>query len=109
MVWNYKEICRHYDIKVKIFTQMPGDMKNMIGSPDLLVLFTNTVSHKMIHNAIKSGEKSGAKIIRSHSSSSCALNRILSNYCAEENCDQCPNNSDFSSPIKQRNRNAKIR
>lgn len=82
MVCKYKEICKNYKCKVKVFTQMPGDMKNMIGSPDLLVLFTNTVSHKMIHNALKSGEKTGAEIIRSHSSSACALNKILSEYCS---------------------------
>jgi len=93
MVWTYKEICKKYHCKVKIFTQMPGNMKNMIGSPDLLVLFTHTVSHQMIHSAIKSGEKSGAKIIRSHRSSSCALNKILSDYCSEDNCVGCPNNN----------------
>ena len=86
MVCKYKEICKNYHCKVKVFTQMPGDMKNMIGSPDLLVLFTNTVSHKMIHNALKSGEKTGAEIIRSHRSSACALNEILEDYCSKEKC-----------------------
>jgi len=92
MVCTYKEICKQHHCKVKVFTQMPGDMRNMIGSPDLLVLFTNTVSHKMIHSAVKSGEKSGATIVRSHSSSACALNRILLDYCSGENCADCPNN-----------------
>jgi len=46
----------------------------------------------MIHSAVKSGEKSGATIVRSHSSSACALNRILLDYCSGENCADCPNN-----------------
>lgn len=91
MVCKYKEICRSYQYKVKVFTQMPADMKNVIGSPDLLVLFTNTVSHKMIHNAIKSGEKTGAAIVRSHSSSACALQKILADHCQKTTCQGCPN------------------
>lgn len=103
MVCTYKEICKQYDCKVKIFTQMPGDMKNMIGSPDLIVLFTNTVSHKMVHNAVKSVGKSGAKIIRSHSSSACALNMILSDYCSRKNCVDCPNHNVYSHKEKEMN------
>ncbi|WP_333783792.1 DUF2325 domain-containing protein [Acetobacterium sp.] len=99
MVCTYKEICKKYHCKVKIFTQMPGDMKNMIGSPDLLVLFTNTVSHKMVHSALKSCEKTGAKIIRSHRSSSCALDNILLNYCSGENCMECLNNNKIDSSV----------
>ncbi|MDK2940799.1 MAG: hypothetical protein PWP56_312 [Acetobacterium sp.] len=91
MVCKYKEICKSYQCKVKVFTQMPANMKNVIGSPDLLVLFTNTVSHKMIHSALKSGEKTGAKIVRSHSSSACALHKILDDYCSRTNCHGCPN------------------
>ena len=47
MVCNYKNICKQHKCKAKIFTQMPGDFKKQIGNPDLCVLFTNTVSHKM--------------------------------------------------------------
>lgn len=48
MVCQYKKICKDYNCKAKIFTQMTGKLKNMIGSPDLLIVFTNTVSHKMV-------------------------------------------------------------
>ena len=48
MVCNYKNICKKHKCKAKVFTQMPGDLKKQIGSPDLCVLFTNTVSHKMV-------------------------------------------------------------
>lgn len=48
MVRQYKEICKNYRCRAKVFTQMEGDMKDRLGKPDLMVLFTNTVSHKMI-------------------------------------------------------------
>ena len=59
MVCQYKKICKDYNCKAKIFTQMSGNLKNMIGSPDLLILFTNTVSHKMVQCAAREAEKIG--------------------------------------------------
>ena len=48
MVAQYKKICKSYKCKCKVFTQMEADFSKKIGCPDLLVLFTNTVSHKMV-------------------------------------------------------------
>ena len=48
MVSQYKKICKNYNCKAKVFTQMSASLDKQIGRPDLLVLFTNTVSHKMI-------------------------------------------------------------
>ena len=91
MACVYKEICKEHKCKAKVFTQMPSNLKNMIGNPDLLVLFTDTVSHKMVKNATKSINKNNVKIVRSHSSSSCALKEILNNHCNRdcENCLSC--------------------
>ena len=76
MVSQYKKICKNYNCKAKVFTQMPASMKNQIGSPDLMVLFTNTVSHKMVKCALaEAGEKT--EVVRCHSSSGTALNDIL--------------------------------
>lgn len=77
MTCIYKNICKQHCCKAKVFTQMPSNLKNMIGNPDLLVLFTSTVSHKMVNSAVKNCEKSGVKIVRSHSSSASALKNIL--------------------------------
>ncbi len=84
MACVYKEICREHKCKAKIFTQMSSNLKNMIGNPDILVLFTDTVSHKMVKNATKNINKNSVKVIRSHSSSSCALKEILATHCT--NC-----------------------
>ncbi len=78
---EYKDICKCYKCKAKVFTKMPSNFKNKIGSPDLVVLFTNTVSHKMVITATNEASKSNSVISRSHSSSSNALKCILQKYC----------------------------
>ncbi len=80
MVRRYKELCKHHNCKAKVFTQPNGNLKKQIGTPDLLVLFTNTVSHKMVYAAVKESEKSTTTIVRSHSSSASALDKILKEY-----------------------------
>ena len=77
MVCQYKAVCKSYKCKAKIFTQMPGNFNKQIGSPDVIILFTNTVSHKMVRCAVSEAEKSNAKIIRCHTSSQAALTEIL--------------------------------
>ena len=57
MVGQYKKICRQFNCKAKVFTQMSASMGKQIGSPDLVVLFTNTVSHKMVKCAVEEAEK----------------------------------------------------
>lgn len=64
----------------KVFTKMKTDLKNKIGSPDLLILFTSTVSHKMVHCAVAEAERKNIIVERSHSSSASALNGILEQY-----------------------------
>lgn len=46
MVSQYKKICKAHQCKAKVFTQMRGNLSTQIGRPDLLILFTNTVSIK---------------------------------------------------------------
>lgn len=77
MVCQYKKICKEYNCRVKVFTQMTGSLKEQIGSPDLIVVFTSTVSHKMVRCAVAEAERGRAAIVRSHSSSENALTEIL--------------------------------
>ncbi len=81
MVQNYKTLCKSYHCKAKVFTQ-PAGVKNQIGSPDLLVLFTNTVSHKMVQCALAATKNQDLKIVRSHSSSMSALRSILEEHAS---------------------------
>ncbi len=77
MVCRYKRICKEFDYKAKVFTQVPSDFKSKIGSPDLVVLFTSTVSHSMVRCALKEAQRKNVDIVRSHTSSSSALKTIL--------------------------------
>lgn len=81
MVCQYKKICKEHQCKAKIFTQMSGNLKDQIGSPDLIILFTNTVSHKMVKCAVAEAEKNNANIVRCHTSSKTALDEILEKAC----------------------------
>lgn len=58
MVSQYKKICKEHKCKAKVFTQMSANLSSQIGSPDLVILFTNTVSHKMARCAVVEAERS---------------------------------------------------
>lgn len=77
---RYKEICKKFGCKCKVFTQCPANFQNQIGSPDVIVVFTKTVAHKMLNVASIQAEKTGAEIMHCHSSSAYALNEALSEY-----------------------------
>lgn len=81
MVCQYKEVCKNFKCKAKVFTQMPADLNRQIGTPDLFVLFTNTVSHKMVKCAVEHAKKTNAQVVRCHSSSKAALLEILEKEC----------------------------
>lgn len=38
MVCQYKKVCKQFNCKAKIFTQMSASLSKQIGSPDLIVL-----------------------------------------------------------------------
>ena len=57
METQYKDICKKYKCKAKVFTKMKTDLKNKIGNPDLMILFTSTASHKMVHCAVAEAER----------------------------------------------------
>ncbi len=82
MICQYKKICKKYKCKVKVFTQMAANLDKQIGQPDLLILFTNTVSHKMVHCALCEVDCRYTSIIRSHTSSGSALAELLEEYVA---------------------------
>ena len=52
MIREYKELCREYQCKAKVYPKMSSALKN-IGSPDLLVLFTSTISYPRLRRALQ--------------------------------------------------------
>lgn len=77
----YCEACAQYGCKAKIFMDNKGVIRKKIGSPDLLILFTSTVSHKLVESAVSEVKRCNARIARSHSSSLSALHTILKEHC----------------------------
>ena len=81
MEQQYKEICKRYKCKAKVFTRMAGNLKTQIGRPDLIILFTSTVAHKMVHCALKEAQRHDVRVERCHSSSASALTEVLKECC----------------------------
>jgi len=80
METQYKDICKKYKCKAKVFTKMKANLKDLIGCPDLIILFTATASHKMVHCAVAESSRNNIMIERSHTSSATALKGILEQY-----------------------------
>ncbi len=81
MATRYKDICESYKCKAKVFTQMPTDFESKLGMPDLMVVFTNTCSHKMVNSVNQKSRKNNIPVARIHSASVTALKSVLEQYC----------------------------
>ena len=77
MEQQYKEICKKYSCKAKVFTRMSGNLRTQSGRPNLIILITSTVAHKMVHCALKEAQRYQIRVERSHSSSASALENVL--------------------------------
>ncbi len=74
---EYKDIGKEKGAKVKVFTQLPTRFDKCIGFPDAMLIFTKTVSHKMLRIAEKEARRKNILLIKSHSSSGSALKRAI--------------------------------
>ena len=81
MVCQYEKICKDYGCKAKVFAKEKGCLRKKLGNPDLMILFTNTVSRKMVNTAVAEAKKNRIRIARTHSSSAAALTDLLETYC----------------------------
>ena len=82
MVCQYEDLCKMYGCKAKIFAKEKGMLRKKIGCPDLMILFTNTVSHKMAISASKEAKKNNVQIVHVPTSSVSALEQVLSQNCS---------------------------
>lgn len=81
MVCQYTDICKKYGCKAKIFPKEKGSVRKKIGCPDLMILFTDTVSHKMVMTAAREAKKNNIPVARIHTSSASGLRMILQEHC----------------------------
>jgi hypothetical protein len=77
MVCQYKDICREYKCDAKVYTQPKGNLESMIGTPGLIILFTNPVAHTMAKAARNRAAQNNIPLIQSHCGSGNALRCIL--------------------------------
>ena len=73
---------KEWYVSMRIFVKDKGAMKKKIGAPDLLILFTSTVSHKMVNCAVEQAKRKAIPVCRCHTSSAAALENILREYGA---------------------------
>ena len=80
MVRRYEELCKEYSCKAKVYVKTGRGLLDF-GNPDLLVMFTGTMSHKMLRFALNETKGQDNMIVaRSHSSSMSALRGILEQH-----------------------------
>ena len=79
----YKDLCKSYQCQSKIFTKPAGGLRNKLGNPDLMIFFTNTMSHKMVQGALSELKGQNTIIERCHTSSLSALRGILDKYAVQ--------------------------
>ena len=78
MAGQYEDICKEHGCKAKVFTKENGSLKKKMGCPDLLILFTGTVSHKMVISALQEAKRNNISVVRVPQSSASALHTVLS-------------------------------
>jgi len=83
MLDEYKTIGNKHGCKIKVFTHLPARFEKTIGQPDAIVLFTSTVSHKMVHTAVKEAKRKKIPVIRCHTSSGNSLKETLKQISAK--------------------------
>ena len=71
MATRYKDICKSFKCKAKVFTQMPADFENKLGTPDLM----------MVQRVNQRSAKYDIPVARIHSASVSALKNVLNQYC----------------------------
>ena len=74
---RYKELCEAYSCDANVFTKPRGGLKSKLGSPDLMIFFTSTMSHKMLHGALSEIRGQNTKVEYCRSASLSALKSVL--------------------------------
>ena len=77
---RYMDLCQSYRCRAKVFIKPVGGLKNKLGSPDLMIFFTGTMSHKMVQGALSQLKGQNTIIERCHTSSLSALRNILEKH-----------------------------
>lgn len=64
---DYKKAARKKGVKLKTFTGKERNMRAMIGTPDLIIIFTDKCSHKARTLALQHAKARNIPVTQSHS------------------------------------------
>ena len=66
---DYIQLAKNRGYKAKVVLNMSSRVKRSIGSPDAIVIFTSTVSHKLMASVETQAKKQDIPIIRNKNNS----------------------------------------
>ena len=75
---QYKDVCKSYHCDAKVFIKPAGSLKNKLGNPDMVIFFTNTMSHKLLRGTMSEIKGKTCRIEHCKTGSVSALRSILS-------------------------------
>ncbi len=85
MVTRYREMCEKRGHQAKVYTQHSAQFEKVMGQPDVIILFTEKVAHKMVTVVVQKAKRNRIPILRSHSSSATSLDNLLNQLTRTEN------------------------
>ena len=74
---DYIQLAKNRGYKAKVVLNMSSRVKRSIGSPDAIVIFTSTVSHKLMASVETQAKKQDIPIIRNKNNSKFAFEQSL--------------------------------
>jgi len=74
---KYQKEARDQGMDLHIFSQADQNMGNRIKHADVVVIFTNMVSHQARHDAYTAAKKKGIPVIMHHSCGVCTFRECL--------------------------------
>jgi len=77
---QYKDLCKEYKCRAKVFIKPSGSLKNKLGNPDLMICFTGALSHKVLKCAQNEIKGLDTKVEHSRTASMAALRSILEKH-----------------------------
>ncbi len=77
---NYEKTGKELGFKVKLFSQRVPDMQKRLSGVHGIVLFTDTISHPMVREAMRVAKRCNIPVGRTHASSVSGLKKCLDSF-----------------------------
>ena len=81
---QYKDLCKEYKCRAKVFIKPSGSLRNKLGNPDLMICFTGALSHKVLKCAQSEIKGKNTMVEHSTTPSIAALRSILEKHTLQQ-------------------------